>query len=664
MDDPTDFLPRSELSSRGKRPSTEEQHQGTTPKKAKLEIDWTDTNVSALLHYRQQMSRNFEQNRERATIRAWSRISTILTPYLSCSGQDCRKKFDSLLFEYLLLKDSENEGNTHAKEWKYYGYFEKLFESSQTFANQYKKFYEPLAVDEEAGDELLLEYDDSAMEAFDTMSKFDIDIALAYVDVKDMQRKRFKRLRKLENLCLYLKYLREENDYLMTTALKKITENFSRDDESKRQWCLRALALSSAFSMSDLFTSVLPSFYVYFNQMHSREDQITSIALAYFTYLQSVSKLLCNDDHEKDVYDELISLMEWDALNSPIVKPLTTLETLNFKAHLNLFSSTVEILIQRIGCFLKTVNFSRPMSIERQIILCIWYLTHRETIEQISVRFEVRYRDAEQAITSVLMSIVLLEYLIEWPRQPSELKRTVLAFEKIGEIAFPGVAGAVGLKNFTVLENVARVNDDDSSISIVPKTHHIGVQVVVDTKLIFTNAYINRIDSSNRDEFDSDSDDVPNRWQESMGSFYRMSALGRCLRKTNAAEDDEFFLPGGYHLVGDCTYPLSTRLMVPFGQSGNDDSKIKYDKYLHKARCHVDQALGKLIARFPRIEFLDLEMNTNVFMMIRAMIMVHNLCMTQLDDVDGVQIQLPDDDFIWPPTYSLLGTNICLEIAM
>ncbi|CAB0001731.1 unnamed protein product, partial [Nesidiocoris tenuis] len=125
--------------------------------------------------------------------------------------------------------------------------------------------------------------------------------------------------------------------------------------------------------------------------------------------------------------------------------------------------------------------------------------------------------------------------------------------------------------------------------------------VVVDTKLIFTNAYINRIDSSNRDEFDSDSDDVPNRWQESMGSFYRMSALGRCLRKTNAAEDDEFFLPGGYHLVGDCTYPLFTRLMVPFGQSGNDDSKIKYDKYLHKARCHVDQALGKLIARFPRI---------------------------------------------------------------
>ena len=107
-------------------------------------------------------------------------------------------------------------------------------------------------------------------------------------------------------------------------------------------------------------------------------------------------------------------------------------------------------------------------------------------------------------------------------------------------------------------------------------------------------------------------------------------------------------------LVGDSAYPLSTWLMKPFPHSSHlTASQKSYDYHLSRARIVVENAFGKLKARWQRLMKCN-DMNIdNVSHVVTACCILHN--MTEVHGDSFNELWMEAADMYSQPTHSYAG---------
>lgn len=108
-----------------------------------------------------------------------------------------------------------------------------------------------------------------------------------------------------------------------------------------------------------------------------------------------------------------------------------------------------------------------------------------------------------------------------------------------------------------------------------------------------------------------------------------------CIFQTSELKDhiENGKIPNDYHLIGDGAFPLTINMMKPF-IGNNLDPKQRQFNFLSRARMTVENAFGRLKARWRvLLKFSELDFKKTV-MMISTRCILHNICENEGIDVD------------------------------
>ncbi len=91
-----------------------------------------------------------------------------------------------------------------------------------------------------------------------------------------------------------------------------------------------------------------------------------------------------------------------------------------------------------------------------------------------------------------------------------------------------------------------------------------------------------------------------------------------------------------YHIVGDCTYPLTSYLLKPFTDRGDlDATKQMYNKSLSGCRQMIKRAFVLLKGKWKVLSKIITKDLAKVMLVASACTVLHNFCLIH-GDVDGL----------------------------
>lgn len=95
--------------------------------------------------------------------------------------------------------------------------------------------------------------------------------------------------------------------------------------------------------------------------------------------------------------------------------------------------------------------------------------------------------------------------------------------------------------------------------------------------------------------------------------------------------------PNNSHLIGDLAYPLSTKLLVGFKNTGNLTALQKnYNHKLSQTRVVIEHAFAYLKGRFRRLKFLETVRLDLIALLIVSACILHNVCILEDDMPDDI----------------------------
>lgn len=193
--------------------------------------------------------------------------------------------------------------------------------------------------------------------------------------------------------------------------------------------------------------------------------------------------------------------------------------------------------------------------------------------------------------------------------EPKQSRGLICAFDRTATITCPNVVGVIGCTRFKL---------------ILPNSV-LYVQAICDAfgKFMHIEAYTNTNDLSNTDVLAATA--VP-------------SQLGtpRMFVPTNC-------FPTSCHLVGDRSYPLGYRLMVPYKAADLTPTQYTYNMHLAKTTAIIDRAFARVRDRFVKLRGGSNDpvqgVLGNVQRFVETAMSVHNFCLLCSDSyyVDGTQ---------------------------
>ncbi|KAJ8968013.1 hypothetical protein NQ317_014266, partial [Molorchus minor] len=82
-----------------------------------------------------------------------------------------------------------------------------------------------------------------------------------------------------------------------------------------------------------------------------------------------------------------------------------------------------------------------PLPLEKQMLMCIWYLSNQEGFRSLADRFDVTKSTAYECVRRIIDAIICLRQdFIRWPT-PVEARRTSIYFKEVNN--FPNVIGCI-----------------------------------------------------------------------------------------------------------------------------------------------------------------------------------------------------------------------------
>ena len=224
-----------------------------------------------------------------------------------------------------------------------------------------------------------------------------------------------------------------------------------------------------------------------------------------------------------------------------------------------------------------------PISIDKQLLIFLWFLGTQECVRSISDRFNVTKSSVHVSCRRVCDAIKnnLAENLIKWP-SGSRAVEVMEGFEEHKRV--PAVIGAIDGSHISIKaprecpENYINRKD----------FHSIVLQACCDHEMFFTNCYCG--------------------WP---GSVHDSRVLRNSDIFDSASNRHDNFFPKNSHLLGDAAYPLKTWIMTPYKNNGHLTEQQKTYNYLHSStRMVIERAFALLKGRFRRLKFVDIDITS------------------------------------------------------
>ncbi|KAK4872953.1 hypothetical protein RN001_014982 [Aquatica leii] len=240
----------------------------------------------------------------------------------------------------------------------------------------------------------------------------------------------------------------------------------------------------------------------------------------------------------------------------------------------------------------------------KKVLFTIWIISKQESFLACGDRFGIARSTAYYVFKQIIGILVeMLPQHIVWPNNHDSAIETFT--HRSG--GFPGIIGAIDGCHIKIKQPINNAHDYYNRHHY----HSIILQGVTDHQLKFIDVFIG----------------LPGRMHDAR--VFRNSDIYRKL--TN---QENPLLPEAIHLLGDSAYPLMTNLMTPFRDNGHLTAReSRYNTKLSSARSVIEQAFGRLKAKFRRLKDLDVctaEMGTQV---IAAACVLHNLTIElEVDD--------------------------------
>lgn len=237
--------------------------------------------------------------------------------------------------------------------------------------------------------------------------------------------------------------------------------------------------------------------------------------------------------------------------------------------------------------------------------LFIWYLSNTSTFREIANLFGVSKSSAWRVVTRVSGWLIGIghEY-IKWPSS-SDVQTISAKFERNHKI--PDVIGAIDCTHI----RIKAPKENRTAFFNRKRYYSINLQVVVDANKRFISVSCGE-----------------------PGSLHDSRVLRRSELYRKADAD---IFPNGTFLIGDSAYPSLEWLVPPFRDNGSLSDAQNVFNYKHSAtRIVVEHAIGLLKTRFRRLLHFTEQVNINhVKNLVSCACILHNICMTQNDDVLG-----------------------------
>lgn len=303
-----------------------------------------------------------------------------------------------------------------------------------------------------------------------------------------------------------------------------------------------------------------------------------------------------------------------------MVVPQYSLDT--FQQHFRLSRGAFELILQymsKLHEHMKNNKAGRPqLTLEKKILITVWYLGNQESIRSIADRFGVTTFSVFKSTREICFSIVrnLMGKFIQWPTCNEETLRAVQNGFNSG-LQLPGCIGCIDSTHIPI-----KAPQQDENAYVNRKGFHsVILQGVCDHQRKFIDVFCGCVGSTHD------------------ATVLRSSPLYEavCDRK-------EDMFPGQTYIIGDQAYPLQPWLLKKFQDNGRlRDEQLRFNQRLSSKRQLIEQAFGILKGRFRRLKMMDIDIIPDIPVLVGASCTLHNICSQQECDIEAY-LELEDVD--------------------
>lgn len=263
-----------------------------------------------------------------------------------------------------------------------------------------------------------------------------------------------------------------------------------------------------------------------------------------------------------------------------------------------------------------------PISIEKQLLITLWYLGGIDSIRKIADRFGVSESTVVMCRNKIIAALIgMRKNFIKWPNN-METQREEQEFNRRN--GFPGIIGAV---DGTHIQIKAPSNHPQSYVNR-KHFHSLQLQCVCRHNMLFSHVFTG-FPGSVHDSRVIQSSDL---WE---------SGPQKCGRN--------------YHILGDGGYPLRHWLLTPYRDNGHlNQQQKKYNTYHSSNRVVIERAFSLLKGRFRRLLYLDTTKVSTAVDIIMTCCILYNMCILEQDvleeymepqlEPEVVNININDED--------------------
>ena len=258
--------------------------------------------------------------------------------------------------------------------------------------------------------------------------------------------------------------------------------------------------------------------------------------------------------------------------------------------------------------FHQDTNFRKALTVEKRVAITLWCLATPCEYRTVAHLFGVAHSTVCTIVHSTCQAIVnsLLRKYVKFPTG-NALKDVIRNFES--KWGFPQCVGAIDGSHIPIcapLQNHTDYYNRKGWYSMV-------VQAVVDHDYLFRDICVG--------------------WPGSVhdARIFVNSSIYKRITEDKLIESTGFRTILGQHItpciIGDSAYPMQTWLLKPFSHSTSLNSQQKYFNYrLSRARIVVENAFGRLKARWRRLMKRNDMSTEHIPTVISACCILHNLC--------------------------------------
>ncbi|XP_030376754.1 putative nuclease HARBI1 isoform X2 [Scaptodrosophila lebanonensis] len=297
----------------------------------------------------------------------------------------------------------------------------------------------------------------------------------------------------------------------------------------------------------------------------------------------------------------------------------------DFKQHFRMNRTTFQILLKEVALEREQ---TKDIDLESQLLFTLWILGNQESLEVVANRFSIEKKWGQFVFEQCIQILSkLMPKYVKWQTEEEQaLTADIFEFKSRGIVGVTGVIDCCHIPIRRPLENSFDYYN-------VMNYHSVILQGVCDSAGKFMDVFIGMPGSIND------------------ATVFRNSPL--CMKKDR-------------RLVGDVAYPLSTNLLTPYAKKDVTQFKAAheiYNKRLNVLHSIIVRALGLLVSRFRRLQYLDVKTPKAANYIISACCMLHNFIQINEDTAEEDDIDEEAVSKIFMPPNNFVDNQICAEDA-